>query len=298
MSRKYDIFAGKTGMYYYIWCDESDKHGEYYSNFYGGVLVKSEDYDFVLRESAAFVERLGINEEIKWQKVNEHWFDKYSKIVDFVFKLLSDGKIKIRIFFRNNQYVPVGLTREQIRKEYPMLYYQFIKHAFGLQYSNQTQEPVFIHLMLDDIPLKGSDKEEFKNYIFGLNFDESFKKANIHIHKDEISEVDSSKHIMLQFMDLILGAVCFRLNNKHKIKDQATGRRGKRTILKEKLYRHINSRIREIYPNFNIGISTGCNDFSDRWTHPYRHWTFIPTSSIRDISLSKGHKNSPCASTE
>lgn len=130
----------------------------------------------------------------------------------------------------------------------------------------------------------------FKDYIYRLNFDESFKKAHIHIHKDEISEVDSSKHIMLQFMDLILGAVCFRLNNKHKIKDQATGRRGKRTILKEKLYKHINSRIRDIYPNFNIGISTGCNDLSDRWTHPYRHWAFIPTSNIRDVSQSKGHK--------
>lgn len=35
-------------------------------------------------------------------------------------------------------------------------------------------------------------------------------------------------------MDLILGAICFRLNNKHKVKDSNTNRRGKRTILKEK----------------------------------------------------------------
>ena len=25
---------------YYIWFDESDKEGEFYSNFYGGILIK------------------------------------------------------------------------------------------------------------------------------------------------------------------------------------------------------------------------------------------------------------------
>jgi hypothetical protein len=28
-------------MTYYIWFDESDKEGEFYSNFYGGILIKS-----------------------------------------------------------------------------------------------------------------------------------------------------------------------------------------------------------------------------------------------------------------
>ncbi|BCJ87503.1 hypothetical protein skT53_24880 [Effusibacillus dendaii] len=52
---------------------------------------------------------------------------------------------------------------------------------------------------------------------------------------------------------------------------------GKRTIAKEKLYKHINKRIREIYPNFNIGISAGTKNIHDRWLHPYRHWLFVPS---------------------
>ena len=63
-------------------------------------------------------------------------------LVDFIFDLLEEGLIKIRIFFRHNQYVPKYLTREQMRKEYSMLYYQFIKHAFGFQYSNDSGLPV------------------------------------------------------------------------------------------------------------------------------------------------------------
>ena len=38
---------------YYIWFDESDKEGEYYSNFYGGILVDSKNYENVLAMSKA-----------------------------------------------------------------------------------------------------------------------------------------------------------------------------------------------------------------------------------------------------
>lgn len=150
---------------YYIWFDESDKEGAYYSNFYGGILVDSKNYEKVLAMSKTFIEELGITEEIKWQKVNEFWYEKYLTLVDFIFDLLAQGYIKIRIFFRNNQYMAPYLTREQRHKAYPLLYYQFIKHAFGFQYSNPENKPQYLKIMLDDIPLKGEDKKEFKNFI-------------------------------------------------------------------------------------------------------------------------------------
>ena len=99
-------------------------------------------------------------------------------------------------------------------------------------------------------------------------------------------------------MDLILGAICFRLNDKHKVKDPETNRRGKRTRLKEQLYKHINSRIRGLKPGFNIGESTATIIPSDKWDYPYMHWSFKPTSSVRDVTKSKGYKNSPHTSTE
>ena len=63
-------------------------------------------------------------------------YEKYEKVVDFIFDLLKNDKMKIRIFFRNNQYRPIGLTREHKRREYQLLYYQFIKHAFGFGNKN------------------------------------------------------------------------------------------------------------------------------------------------------------------
>ena len=124
---------------YYIWTDESDTTGKFYANFYGGILIDSKHYEEVQERLSAVVKAVGLeNEEIKWQKVNEYTEERYKKIIDELFTLLAEGKVKIRIFFRHRQFEPVGLTNEQRRKEYPKLYYQFIKNDFGLVHSNPT----------------------------------------------------------------------------------------------------------------------------------------------------------------
>ncbi len=275
---------------YYIWCDESDKEGEYYSNFFGGILIESKNLKRVMDKMEKTIKELDITEEIKWQKVNQHFYEKYIKLVDFIFELLEENLIKIRIFFRHNQYVPKYLTREQMRKEYSLLYYQFIKHAFGFRYSNNSNLPVSLHIALDELPINESEKKEFKEFLYRLRKEPEYLAANIQIKKEDILEVDSKKNLPLQLLDLILGAICFRLNDKHKIKMEGSKRRGKRTIVKEKLYKHINFRIRQIRPGFNIGMSTGYSSPIEIWTMPYRHWSFIPKMVEVDHHKTKKEK--------
>lgn len=271
----------------YIWLDESDKKGQYYSNFYGGILIKSNDLEGVLTESKELLEKHGIWEEIKWQKVNKHTFDAYISVVDFIFKLLKEDRAKIRIFFRNNQNKPTNLSEEHRRNGFTILYYEFIKNAFGLQYCDMPNGSKDVFLYLDEIPASGSQIAQFRHYLVNLNNDRNFKRNGIRFHESRIVEVKSDKEIPLQFLDLILGAICFRLNDKHLVKDPLTGKRGVRTKLKEKLYKHINKKIRELRPNFNIGTSTGINSFDDKWQLPYSHWSFVPSSCEVDHSLSK-----------
>ncbi|CAN5198571.1 hypothetical protein BH23BAC1_BH23BAC1_35710 [soil metagenome] len=117
----------------------------------------------------------------------------------------------------------------------------------------------------------------FKNHIFALQSLYSFESAKIKIRRTDIIDVNSKEHVLLQCLDIILGAMAFRLNDLHKAKPAGAKRRGKRTIAKEKLYKHINSLIRKIYPNFNIGDSTGHKgSIENRWNFPYRHWKFTP----------------------
>ena len=71
-----------------------------------------------------------------------------------------------------------------------------------------------------------------------------------------------------------------RVNDHHKDKPRGAKRRGKRTVAKEKVYKHISRRIRQIKPHFNIGISTGTIELLDRFTDPYRHWLFVPNDHV------------------
>ena len=270
----------------HIWLDESDKHGTYYSNFYGGVLVQSQHKAEVLRRMEDIKNEVGIIDEIKWQKVNEYHFDKYIHIVNELFEMGKEGLLKIRIFFRHNQYEP-DLTSEKRKEEYPILYYQFIKYAFGLIFADDCEG---IRLYLDEIPLNQTDKTNFVEHLYGLNNDPDFKAKGIKFVEKGISEVNSKTHLPLQFMDVILGAICFKLNEKDKLKSDNDQRPGKRTILKLRLYKHINTKIREIYPDFNIGISTPIKTESDRWFQIYRHWSFKPKHHTRNLTRTKRAK--------
>lgn len=270
----------------HIWLDESDKHGKFYSNFYGGILVLSKHREEVLRRMEAIRNKMGINDEIKWQKVNSYHFEKYVGIIDELFQMGKEGLLKIRIFFRHNQFEP-NLTSEKRKEEYPILYYQFIKYAFGLIFADDNEG---IRLYLDEIPLNQEDKLNFIGHLYQLKDDLAFKNKGIRFVEKGISEVDSKSHLPLQFMDVILGAICFKLNEKDKLRSDGDERPGKRTILKLKLYKHINKRIREIYPDFNIGISTPIKDESDRWFQVYRHWSFKPKNSVRDLTRTKRAK--------
>ncbi len=270
----------------HIWLDESDKHGTYYSNFYGGIMVQSQHREEVLRRMECIKKELSIIDEIKWQKVNAYHYEKYVKLIDELFAMGKEGLLKIRIFFRHNQY-EADLTPEKRKEEYPILYYQFIKYAFGLIYAEDKEG---IRLYLDEIPLNQQDKQNFLKHIYGLNNDSLFQEKGIHFVEKGISEVDSKHHLPLQFMDVILGAICFKLNEKDKMKSDGDERPGKRTLLKYKLYKHINLKIREIYPDFNIGISTPFKEESDRWFQIYRHWSFKPRHHTRNLTRTKRAK--------
>jgi len=235
-----------------IYCDESSDKGKYFSHFYGGALIEGKDRDFIEGELHSRKEQLNLKGEIKWTKITENYSCKYVDFIDNVFKFIEQDKIKIRIMFTQNIYEPTLLSDYHIDNEYFLLYYQLIKNAFGLRYCNNTQDEVNIQLLLDDMPDKPEKVKKFKNYLCGISDLSAFKNANIKIVPEGISEVKSHNHSILQGLDIILGAMQFRLNDRHKEKPDGQRLRGKRTRAKEAVYKHINKKIRELRSGFNL----------------------------------------------
>ena len=194
--------------------------------------------------------------------------------------------------FRQNAYVFEQLPKEKYENQFQLLYYQFIKNSFGLDFCNEFPNKNIVQLKLyfDQLPDTIEKNNEFKEHILYLN---NLFDSNIFIKKEDIVEVNSKSHVILQCMDIILGAMNFRLNDLHKVKVEGTNKRGKTTIAKEKLYKTILSHIKEIHPYFNIGISTTLNgDYRNLWYDPYRHWRFQTKGSKLDKSLTKKKDNS------
>ncbi|MBL0922237.1 MAG: DUF3800 domain-containing protein [Phycisphaerales bacterium] len=271
---------------YILYCDESVGAGAYYSNFYGGALIGASQIESLSNRLNAAKRSLNLHQEVKWQKVTEPYLGKYTALMDAFFDEIERGTVKVRIMFRQNAQRAVGLSDAQVEQEYYILYYQFIKHGFGFESRPIPAAPTGLRVYFDQFPHTGEKVERFRGYILGLNQSKAFRTTRVFLRKDALTEVRSHEHVTLQCLDIVLGAMAFRLNDMHLARPDGAARRGKRTIAKERLYRHIHSRICRIRPNFNIGVTTG-GDPASRWTQPYRHWKFVPRDHEFDRALTK-----------
>ena len=119
-------------MEYVIYCDESASKGSSYSNFYGGVLVRSCDLIGAVVRMQDKKAELNLHQEVKWQKVTTAYLEKYCSLVNAFFDLVKQDRIKVRIMFTQNCFPAQDLEQYHREHEYFLLYYQFVKHAFGL----------------------------------------------------------------------------------------------------------------------------------------------------------------------
>jgi len=270
---------------YIIYCDESSEKGAWFSDFYGGALVRSEYLLEVITTLENKKKELNFNGEVKWSKVpgNKHYAKKYRDLIDCFFDLVGDGKVKIRIMFRQNTVRHINLTAEHHENKYFILYYLFLKQRFVLDCSPAIPGGVRVRIYPDQIPDTKEKLDRFRIFLARMSNRPQLVQRGISIAKENITDVVSHDHVILQCLDIVLGAMHFRLNDLDKKKTPGKAHREKRTREKAKLYKLINFRIRQIYPNFNVGVSTGQRQPDSRWSDEYRHWRLMPRAKDRVI---------------
>ncbi|MBT2135540.1 DUF3800 domain-containing protein [Croceibacterium sp. LX-88] len=273
---------------YIIYCDESDSKGRFYSHFYGGVLIEASKQKALHDELQSVKDRLHIFAgEMKWQRVTEPYVEKYIDFVNAVFDIISRGDMKMRIMFTQNRHIPF-LDEYQEENEYFLLYYQFIKHAFGLRYAASEGNGASAAVLLDDIPHNREKLDQFRTYISSLSAYPIWRRADFSISHDDITDVNSKDHNILQALDVVLGGIQSRLNEKHTKPVPPARRRTKRARAKARVYQAIKERIFQLYPNFNVGITTGQpGGPRDRFDQVYRHWLFVPNEAELDETRTK-----------
>jgi hypothetical protein len=95
--------------------------------------VRSNDLQQTVDALRACKVAQNLHKEVKWTRITERYENKYKALLDVFFDLTKAGKIKVRIMFTQNTMVPQSLTKRHVDEKYFILYYQFLKHAFGLR---------------------------------------------------------------------------------------------------------------------------------------------------------------------
>jgi len=263
-----------------LYCDEGEKKGKKFSNFYGGLLVHSGKIEEINSRLNEAKKKLFVNDgELKGTKITDNYADKYSDFLKEVFTMMREDLFKIRIMFTDNRKPAPIILKPKEDLVYFKLYYQFIKHAFGFRYIEPHENQILLRIFLDKLPDQSDRKNEFKAYLQRLLDTKIFTESALRIESEHIAEICSKKHILAQALDIVLHLIEFRLNEKNLVKEGEI-RRSKRCRSKIKVYKYMISQIQTLQPNFNIGITTGKKgDIKNYWNDSYRHWIFESNAS-------------------
>ena len=174
-----------------IFCDESVSKGEFFSNFYGGVVVGSSSYQKISQELEETRVSLGIRSEVKWSKVSAPRLEPYTELLRRFFEFVVQDRLKIRIMFAQNAHEPVGLSQDHRENTYFILYYQFIKHGFNLLDAPRDARVRPLRLYFDQFPDTKAKVAQFREYLLALHRSREFGAASFTLAREDIAEVKS-----------------------------------------------------------------------------------------------------------
>lgn len=273
---------------YVIVCDESTKHGKRYSYFYGGAMVKEKDYEFVNEELLRLKHILVLN-EIKRNHISYDNADKYIEVLKKFFEFVRQDIIKVRIMFCKNIFLN-NKQKEKSDCSFNKFYYFFLKFGFSLQYINQD---ISLRILFDVLPDNKEKNNTFKDHLVKkLNITPYYSNNHyVYLEKQNIEEVDSKKHLILQCVDVLTGIMDFFLNDyiSYNYCDS------KKSKGRYKVLNYILNNINDIDPSFNYLITTKSLLTKKSNYIKYAHYLYKPKKLINQSKtlVYKYIKNNP-----
>ena len=269
---------------YVIYCDEAYNAQPRlrYHHYYGGLLIDERfiaQLEGALRQAA---ESVGLTGEIKWGKVDARSAGAYGEFVKVFFDELAEGYFRIRVLFLDKYLKATNLIQKSKEENYFTLYYLFITRAFGWRVAPfGSDDHIVVRFFFDELPHKGAARARFKAFLSRMATTERFQHLRLEIPQDGISEIDSRDHRIAQMVDLLIGALGYRMNRFHKVIGP-DGRRGKRTEAKDKVIAVVQARLND-FGIKNIGVTTGTYGRPlAMWHDPIRLWRLVPKEFTLD----------------
>lgn len=227
----------KTRLKTFYFCDETSFTGEEYMAV-AGLAINRERIPAVIKELDAINEQKRQRGEIKWNNTRKSGVDVRKAYIDFLLKLISDGRVHFHIRFSPmNEYDHAGERRryDTVSK----MFYQLLLHRPVRYYGKLAQ--LFIR------PDNGECTRLLPNLKEALHIDGQLKYQSNSDCIDSIIPLNSRTEPMLQLLDVSIGALTAYRNDRHLLDSVGVP---KRTLAK---YAYDSFGIKNLAGNYDNG---------------------------------------------
>jgi hypothetical protein len=283
---------------YEIWADESWTHGGAKPNrywcFFGGVMGPQPDIERLDTELAKIFAMYKLQGEVGWAGLRAKNLPAYRALVDCFVDLLRRTDLHFRQIFLDRCLVrlnPMGVVAPiaDLDVQY-LIYYQFLKHAFGLRYlpiaPNGERHRILIRL---DDHSSQQHKDKLEEFVVKLASTLSRRDLDFSV------KFLSSEHARrLQICDLMIGAAGSHGNKMHLRRDPDQRGMKPRQKVRHEMATYIYNKLRDLDKAergtgaFNWFETTGRDGSYDTMlTHKLRIWKFKPAR----YHIDKGWQN-------
>lgn len=214
---------------YEIYADEAWTHSSppllRYHCFFGGIFGSQS---LLGRLETELIKIKQVNNlasaEVKWSALKPAKLLAYIQLIDCFFDHLDSANLTYRQMFRDRSFVycdqsgNTSSEKTELDVQF-MLFYQFIKHSFGIQFLPVIHDVKHEILVRLDGHSSQRHKDDLECYINNLN--QHWGRNDIIV---KASFIDSKSSNVLQLCDVIMGAAGSYGNKQHQLR--SNGQRG------------------------------------------------------------------------
>lgn len=272
MSKKLEIYADEA------WTQQVPLYR--YHCFFGGIMASSKTMIDLEENIRQLKKEYDFRREIKWTHVSRRDELFFIKLIEIFRDMMLDPAydLKYRQLFLDRAISYKGEPSTTLEAQYKV-YYQFIKHSFGLQYIDFPLN-LIINLDTHSSHVHKSRLREFSDRLPTILNKENRLKLSLHF-------IESRKSLVLQLCDLLMGAAGYYGNNLYNLKQENQKRISQNQSVKKAIGKTVYDAFRIINSDargrkaFNWFETTGLdNDRFNHFNHKLRIWKFEAKESI------------------
>lgn len=196
----------------HVFCDESRQQAERFMVL-GGAVVEAEERHILEAKIAAVRATHNLKAEMKWGKVSKAYLPKYKAFLDVFFDANQINEICFHAIVIDTHEIDHDKFNDGDKEiGFYKFFYQLLLHSFGKNYCRHQTNDRFQVFM------------DYRNSSYSLNLLRDIlnaamkKKFNIATNPFRtIEPIDSHKSDILQFVDILAGAIGFQKNGCHAL---------------------------------------------------------------------------------